>query len=47
MDRKIGFLDIYDIIEQCLDELNFIDNPSLEDILDTEQLVYEYIESRW
>ena len=47
LDRKIGFLDIYDIIEQCLDELNFIDNPSLEDILDTEQLVYEYIESRW
>ena len=47
LDRKIGFLDIYDIIEQCLDELKFIDNPSLEDILDTEQLVYEYIESRW
>ena len=47
LDRKIRFLDIWDIIEYCMKEHHFIENPSLEEILETEQEVYDMIESRW
>ncbi|MBE5956966.1 MAG: 1-deoxy-D-xylulose-5-phosphate reductoisomerase [Lachnospiraceae bacterium] len=47
LDRKIRFLDIWDIIEYCMKEHRFIENPSLEEILATEQEVYDMIESRW
>ena len=47
LDRKIRFLDIWDIIEYCMKEHHFIENPSLEEILATEQEVYDMIESRW
>jgi 1-deoxy-D-xylulose-5-phosphate reductoisomerase len=45
--RKINFLDIPEVIAYAMNETNFIDNPSLEDIFSTEALVYEMIESRW
>ena len=47
LDRKIDFLSIWDIIEYCMKEHNFIEYPDLNDILKTEQEVYEMIESRW
>jgi len=47
LDRKIRFLDIWDIIEYCMKEHHFIENPSLEEILATEAEVYDMIESRW
>lgn len=47
LDRKINFLDIWDIIEYCMKEHHFIDNPNLDEILKTEQEVYDMIESRW
>ena len=47
LDRKIGFLDIYEIIAFCMQEHKIIVSPSVEDILETEQAVYEMIESRW
>ena len=47
LDRKIGFLDIYEIIAFCMQEHKIIESPSVEDILETEQAVYEMIESRW
>lgn len=46
LDRKIRFLDIYDIIEDAMDAHTIIENPSLEQVLETEQWVYEHIESR-
>ena len=46
LDRKIRFLDIYDIIEYAMDAHTIIENPSLEQVLETEQWVYEHIESR-
>lgn len=46
LDRKIRFLDIYDIIENAMDAHTIIENPSLEQVLETEQWVYEHIESR-
>ncbi len=47
LDRKIKFLEIPEIIEYAMNETGFIDNPSLEQILETEAGVYEMIESRW
>lgn len=47
LNRKIDFLSIWDIIEYCMKEHHFIEYPALNDILKTEQEVYEMIESRW
>ena len=47
LDKKIAFLDIWDIIEYCMKEHQFVESPSLEEILATEQEVYDMIESRW
>lgn len=47
LNRKIGFLDITDIIEYCMSMHKAIPNPTVEQILDIEQLTYELIESRW
>ena len=42
LNRDIKFLQIYDMIETCMDAHKVIDNPSLEEILEIEQWVYEY-----
>lgn len=47
LDRKIGFLDIYSIIEECMESHRVIAAPSVSEILDTERWVYEFVESRW
>lgn len=46
LDRKIGYLDIVDTIEECMEHHKNIENPSLEEILQTEQATYEHIRSR-
>jgi 1-deoxy-D-xylulose-5-phosphate reductoisomerase len=47
LNRKIGYLQITEIIEECMRNHKNIINPTVEDILATEQSVYEQIESRW
>ena len=47
LDRKIGWLSIPEIIEASMGAHPAIPNPSVEEILETEQAVYEFIESRW
>lgn len=47
LNRKIKYLDIPDMIEYAMDNVEFIDNPSVSEILATESSVYEMIESRW
>lgn len=47
LNRKIGYLDITDIIEGAMGEHKLMENPGVTDILETEKEVYEYIESRW
>ena len=47
LERKIGYLQIPEIIETCMAAHKNILNPSVEEILQTEQAVYEQIESRW
>ncbi|MDO5423510.1 MAG: 1-deoxy-D-xylulose-5-phosphate reductoisomerase [Eubacteriales bacterium] len=44
---NIRFLDIYEIIADCMNAHKKIENPSVEEILETESAVYERIESRW
>ncbi len=45
LDRKIDFLDIYDIIRASMDHHKLIENPDIDEILATEQEIYEFIES--
>lgn len=47
LSRKIAFLEIPEIIEESMKVHKVIKNPSLEEILETEQSTYEFIESRW
>ena len=47
LERRIAFLDIPDIIASAMEEITYIANPSVEEILATEAAVYEWIESRW
>lgn len=44
LHKDIKFLQIYDIIEACMEEHKTIVNPNLEEILETERWVYTYIE---
>ena len=43
LNRKCGFLDITDMIEKAMDCIQYIDNPDVDDILDTEKAVYEFL----
>ena len=47
LDRKIKYLEILDIIESAMKECKYVDAPTVEQILETEQEVYDYIGSRW
>lgn len=47
LNRKIKYLEIPEIIETCMKDHKNIINPTVEEILQTEQEVYEQIESRW
>jgi 1-deoxy-D-xylulose-5-phosphate reductoisomerase len=47
LDRKISFLEIPDIISASMEACKFRDNPSLDEILETEQETYEFIGGRW
>ena len=43
LDGRISFLGITELIEKCLDAHKYIENPTLDEILDIEQWTYEYI----
>ena len=47
LQEKISFLDIYDIIGQSMSRHRNIENPALDEILETEQETYQWIEGRW
>jgi 1-deoxy-D-xylulose-5-phosphate reductoisomerase len=47
LDRKIGFLQIPEIIESCMEAHQVIEDPTVEQILSVEAETYEFIESRW
>ena len=43
LNREVGYMDIVRIIERCMDAHSVKADPSLDEILDTEQWVYSYI----
>lgn len=43
LDRKIGYLTITDMIEAAMNQHQVIENPSVEEILDTEQETCEFL----
>lgn len=45
LDGKIDFLDIYEIIRASMENHKLIENPDIDEILETEQAVYAFIES--
>ena len=47
LNKKIKYLEIIDIIGACMENASFIENPSVDEILDTEQCAYDYISKRW
>ena len=47
LNREIKYLQIPEIIESCMGQASYIENPSVEQILETEAAVYDYIESRF
>lgn len=47
LNRKIHFLEIQEMISECMERCRFIENPNVEEILETEAEVYDFIESRW
>ncbi len=46
LDRKIGYLDITNTIEECMKNHKLIENPNVDEIIEVEKAVYEMIESR-
>lgn len=46
LNRKIGYLQIPELIEECMERHQNIADPTLEQILETERTVYEYIDGK-
>ncbi len=46
LNREIKFLEIVEIIEDCMKAHQNIENPSLQQILDVETATYDRIRSR-
>lgn len=47
LDRKISFTGIYDYIEAAMEDVKTISNPTVDEILATEQAAYEAIKKRF
>ena len=46
LDKKISFLQITELIEECMQQHEVISTPSVEEILETEQAAYAYINKK-
>lgn len=47
LNKEIKFLEIYEMIDYCMSCHKNINSPTVDQILDTEQWVYETIKSKW
>lgn len=47
LNREIKFLDIVAMIEESMDAHKVIENPDIDQILQTEKQTYEYLNSKW
>ena len=46
LNDEIGFYDIYDLVSGAVNAVPFIQNPTLEEILEADRLAREYVRSR-
>ena len=46
LNRKIGFLDIAELIEACMEHHRRMEDPDVDEILAAEAETYEYIAAR-
>ena len=44
LDKRIGFLEIVELIEKAMDHHTVVENPDVDQILAAEQETYEYLE---
>ena len=47
LDKKIKYLDIVEMIEYAMENHKFIDNPNIDEILESEKYAYECIREKW
>ena len=47
LKNKIKFLEIPEIVSEAMINVDYIENPTIEQVLETEQMTYDFIESRW
>ena len=47
LKNKIKFIEIPEIVSEAMINVDFIENPTIDQVLETEKLTYEFIESRW
>ncbi len=47
LNNKIKFLEIPEIVSEAMINVDFIENPTIEQVLETEKMTYDFIESRW
>lgn len=47
LQRRISYLQITEMIEAAMNEVPFAASPNLDRILATEQMTYDFIDSRW
>lgn len=47
LDKRISFLQIPEMIEAAMEQHQVVENPSVEEILQTEQATYEFIETKY
>lgn len=46
LENKIGYLEIPELIEACMEEAEYIGHPNVEEILETEQRTYDFIRQK-
>ncbi len=47
LKNKIKFLEIPEIVSEAMINVDFIENPTIQQVLETEQMTYDFIKSRW
>ena len=47
LDRNIAYQQIPEMIESCMEAADFIANPTVDEILETEAAAYEHIAGKW
>ena len=47
LDRKIAYQQIPEMIESCMEAADFLANPTVDEILETEAAAYEHIAGKW